>query len=418
MLKISPLILVARNEEEEKTVGNSKQDQLKIFFRIDKDLIHKGHWAKLSSAAKSVYPVFGRHTNRRGETYVSQETVAEKAGTSRQRVGKGVRDLAKKQPGHFSYSIRHKEIKKVAYSYIIVAPPPRHPATIRFYKEMIDEGHWKEMSKAAHAVYIAMRGLAGKEEEQKAYWVKVKGKGVETYRVPYMKVKATKTKIAKAAGISPRRINNVLKELMHMLLVNPMRYDQKKQLPKGKEWKVYVVPVYSPAVKSEDLFEAEEDLIPIKYDEEYGATDDLETGHSKFKKRHFDSKKRHSVTESSLTSSQTNSQEPEKEEASNSFHSLKASSYEMGLQEEKSIGDQESAPGEPGALTSRSDAPVRSPDAPVREKLANHITTDWNKRDCQQCMYRDNDDGAEYCTMASSEQENTIGEMEYCPKDE
>jgi hypothetical protein len=283
---------------------------------------------------------------------------------------------------------------------------------------MIDEGHWKEMSKAAHAVYIAMRGLAGKEEEQKAYWVKVKGKGVETYRVPYMKVKATKTKIAKAAGISPRRINNVLKELMHMLLVNPMRYDQKKQLPKGKEWKVYVVPVYSPAVKSEDLFEAEEDLIPIKYDEEYGATDDLETGHSKFKKRHFDSKKRHSVTESSLTSSQTNSQEPEKEEASNSFHSLKASSYEMGLQEEKSIGDQESAPGEPGALTSRSDAPVRSPDAPVREKLANHITTDWNKRDCQQCMYRDNDDGAEYCTMASSEQENTIGEMEYCPKDE
>jgi len=267
-----------------------------------------------------------------------------------------------------------------------------------------------------------MRGLAGKEEEQKANWVKAVGEGVETYRVPYMKVKATKTKIAKAAGISPRRINNVFKELMHMLLVNPMQYDQKKQLPKGKEWKVYVVPVYSPAVKSEDLFEAEEDLIPIKYDEEYGATDDLEKGHSKFKKQHFDSKKRHSVTESSLTSSQTSSQtnrqKPEKEEASNSFHSLKASSYEMGLQEEKSIDDQESSPGKPGALTSRSDAPVRSPDAPVREKIKNHITTDWNKRDCKQCMYRDNDDDTEYCTMASCEQENTIGEMEYCPKDE
>jgi DNA-binding XRE family transcriptional regulator len=403
-------------------VGNSKQDQLKIFFRIDKDLIHKGNWAKLSSAAKSVYPVFGRHTNSRGETYVSQETVAEKAGTSRQRVGKGVRDLAKKLPGHFRYSIRHKEIKKVAYSYIIVAPPPRNPATIRFYKEMIDEGHWKEMSKAAHAVYIAMRGLAGKEEEQKANWVKAVGEGVETYGVPYMKVKATKTKIAKAAGISPRRINNVFKELMHMLLVNPMRYDQKKQLPKGKEWKVYVVPVYSPAVKSEDLFEAKEDLIPIKYDEEYDATDDLETGHSKFKKRHFDSKKRHSVTESSLTSSQTSSQtnrqKPEKGEASNSFHSLKASPYEMGLQEEKSIGDQESSPGEPGALTSRSGPHVESPETPVREKVANHITTDWNKRDCKQCMYRDNDDDIEYCTVASSEQENTIGEMEYCPKDE
>lgn len=89
----------------------------------------------------------------------------------------------------------------------------------------------------------------------------------------------------------------------------------------------------------------------------------------------------------------------------------------MGLQEEKSTGDQESSPGEPGALTGRSDAPVRSSETPVREKVANHITADWNKRDCKQCMYRDNDDDTEYCTMASSEQENTIGEMEYCPLD-
>ena len=89
----------------------------------------------------------------------------------------------------------------------------------------------------------------------------------------------------------------------------------------------------------------------------------------------------------------------------------------MGLQEEKSIGDQESTPGSPGALTGRSGPLVGSPETSVREKLANHITTDWNKRDCQQCKYRGNDDGAEYCTMAYSEQENTIGEMEYCPLD-
>jgi hypothetical protein len=113
----------------------------------------------------------------------------------------------------------------------------------------------------------------------------------------------------------------------------------------------------------------------------------------------------------------TSSLKPEKEEDFNSFHSLKSSSYEMGLQEEKSTGDQESAPGEHGALTSRSDAPVRSPETPVREKLVNHIATDWNKRDCQQCMYRDNDDGADYCTRAFSDQEATIGEMEYCPLD-
>jgi len=477
---------VAGAEEENGAVGNSTEDHLKIYFRIDKDLIHKGHWAKLSSAAKSVYPVFGRHTNSRGETYVSQETVADKAGTSRQRVGKGVKDLAKKLPERFSYSIRYQDIKKVSYSYIIVAPPPRHPATIRFYKEMIDEGHWQEMSKAAHAVYIAMRGLAGKEEEQKANWVKAVGDGLETYKVPYVKVKASKTEIAKAAGIDARWINNVFKELMHMLLVKPMQYDQEKQLPKGKEWVVYVVHAYSPAVKSEDVFEADEDLILIKYDEEYGGTDDLETGHSESKKRHSKFKKRHSVTGSSLVS-RLKKEKNEKEEAFNS--KLKASSSE------KSIEDLESSPAEPGELTSRSgpfgggpeapvrdgpcfdcclaepdglggmactvsesfskddcyekwkwwnkdatnvdkritrsrsysdraesltgisEDPARSPDTPVREKLAEHITTDWKKRDCQQCKYRDSDDATEYCTMAYSEQENTIGKMEYCPLD-
>ena len=164
----------------------------------------------------------------------------------------------------------------------------------------------------------------------------------------------------------------------------------------------------------------------------------------------------------SLTSSLVSSLKPEKEEDSNSLRSLKSSSYEMGLQEEKSTGDQESSPGEPGALTGRSGALVGSPETPVREEpcfecslakpdglggmectvpgiLSKHdsyeswkklkkdatsseqikerIITDWNKRDCQQCRYRDNDDGAEYCTVASGEQEKTIGEMEYRPLD-
>lgn len=74
-------------------MGNSKQDQLKIYFRIDKDLIHTGDWAKLSKAAKSVYPVIGRHLNKRGETWVSLETIAREAGTTRQRASRGMKEL-------------------------------------------------------------------------------------------------------------------------------------------------------------------------------------------------------------------------------------------------------------------------------------------------------------------------------------
>jgi hypothetical protein len=57
-------------------------------------------------------------------------------------------------------------------------------------------------------------------------------------------------------------------------------------------------------------------------------------------------------------------------------------------------------------------------DATSSEQIKERIITDWNKRDCKQCRYRDNDDDTEYCVMASGGQENTIGEMEYCPKDE
>ena len=70
----------------------------------------------------------------------------------------------------------------------------------------------------------------------------------------------------------------------------------------------------------------------------------------------------------SLTSSLVSSLKPEREEDSNSFHSLESSSYEMGFQGEKSLRDQESSPGEPGALTTRSDAPVGSPETPAREE--------------------------------------------------
>ena len=56
-------------------------------------------------------------------------------------------------------------------------------------------------------------------------------------------------------------------------------------------------------------------------------------------------------------------------------------------------------------------------DATSSEQIKERIITDWNKRDCKQCRYRDNDDGTEYCTMAFSDQGANIGEMEYCPLD-
>ena len=430
----------------------SKYDELKPFNRHDKNKVHTGWWSDMPKAAKRVYLLVHRHADQYGESYPKVETMAEEAGVNEKTIGRGLKDL-REYTEEFEFWVAYREPMKQKYIYRIQQLPRDHPNTIRMYPELIDEGYFKKLSFSAISVYFAMRGLASKVEKE-ANWVKAVGEGIETYKVPYAEVEATNMKIAQAAGVDRRNMNQILRELRHALLIKPVEWDQKKMKAKGKKWVVYVLPVYSLALKDEEhgTYEVEnaealDEICRILSQEKSDSVPEM----SEF------------VGVRSLTSSLVNSLKPEKEEDSNSFHSLKSSSYKMGLQEEKSKGDQESTPGEPGALTGRSGALVGSPETPVREEpcfecslakpdglggmectvpgiLSKHdcyeiwkklkkdatsseqikerINTDWNKRDCKQCRYRDNDDGAEYCVMASGGQENTIGEMEYCPKDE
>ena len=428
-----------------------KYDELKPFNRHDKNKVHTGWWSDMPKAAKRVYLLVHRHADQHGESYPKVETMAEEAGVDAKTISRGLKDLAE-YTQEFEFWVAYKEPKKQKYKYRIQQLPRDHPNTIRMYPELIDEGHFKKLSLPAISVYFAMRGLAGKVEKE-ANWVKAVGEGIETYKVPCAEVEATNTKIAQAAGVDRRKMKEILQELTHALLIKPAKWDEEKMKPKGKKWVVYVLPAYSMALKDEEhgTYEVEnaealDEICRILSQEKSDSVPEM----SEF------------VGVRSLTSSLVSSLKPEREEDSNSFHSLESSSYEMGFQEETSIGDQESTPGEPGALTRRSDAPLGSPETPVREEpcfecslakpdglggmectvpgtfskqdcyeswkklqkdatsgeqIKERIITDWNRRDCKQCRYRDNDDGAEYCTVASSEQENTIGEMEYCPLD-
>jgi len=392
----------------------SKYEELKPFNRHDKNKIHTGWWANMPKAAKRVYLLVHRYADQHGESYPKVETMAEEAGVDEKTISRGLKELAE-YTQELEYWVAYKEPKKQKYKYRIQQLPRDHPNTIRIYPELIDGGHFKKLSFSAISVYFAMRGLAGKVEKE-ANWVKAVGEGIETYKVPCAEVEATNTKIAQAAGVDRRNMKEILKELTHALLIRSKEWDEEKMKPKGKKWVVYVLPVYSKPLKDEEHGTYEVKNAEV-LDEICRMLPEI--------CRILSQEKSDSVPEMSefvgvrsLTSSLVSSLKPEKEEDSNSLRSLKSSSYEMGLQEEKSTGDQESSPGEPGALTGRSDAPVRSSETPVREKVANHITADWNKRDCQQCKYRDHDDGAEYCTRAYSDRENAIGEMEYCPMDE
>jgi hypothetical protein len=333
-----------------------KYDELKPFNRHDKNKVHTGWWSDMPKAAKRVYLLVHRHADQHGESFPKVETMAEKAGVDAKTISRGLKDL-REYTEEFEFWVAYREPRKQKYIYRIQQLPRDHPNTIRMYPELIDEGYFKKLSFSAISVYFAMRGLASKVEKE-ANWVKAVGEGIETYKVPYAEVEASNMKIAQAAGVDRRNMNQILRELRHALLIKPVEWDQKKMKAKGKKWVVYVLPVYSLALKDE-----EHGTYEVKNAE---ALDEIcrmineiclilsqEKSDSVPEMSEF-------VGERSLTSSLVNSLKPEKEEDSNSF--------EMGFQEEKSIGDQESSPGEPGALTTRSDAPVGSPETPAREE--------------------------------------------------
>ena len=228
----------------------SKYDELKPFNRHDKNKVHTGWWSDMPKAAKRVYLLVHRYADQYGESYPKVETMAEEAGVDAKTISRGLKDLDE-YTKEFEFWVAYKEPKKQKYKYRIQQLPRDHPNTIRMYPELIDEGHFKKLSLSAISVYFAMRGLVSKVEKE-ANWVKAVGEGIETYKVPYAEVEATNTKIAQAAGVDRRNMNQILRELRHALLIKPVEWDQKKMKAKGKKWVVYVLPVYSMPLKDEE----------------------------------------------------------------------------------------------------------------------------------------------------------------------
>jgi len=228
----------------------SKYDELKPFNRHDKDKVHTSWWSDMPRAAKRMYLLVHRHADQYGESYPKVETMAEEAGVDAKTISRGLKDL-EKYTEEFEFWVVKKEPKKQKYKYRIQQLPRDHPNTIRLYPELIDEGHFKKLSLSAISVYFAMRGLVSKVEKE-ANWVKVKGEGIETYKVPYAEVEATNSKIAQAAGVDRRNMKEILRELMHALLIKPVEWDQEKMKVKGKKWVVYMLPVYSMPLKDEE----------------------------------------------------------------------------------------------------------------------------------------------------------------------
>jgi predicted transcriptional regulator len=128
------------------------------FFRFPKAIITTCRWAKLSSAAKCVYPVIGVHANLKGEAWPAMQRIGDLSGLTRQTVSKAVRALSRAQIVHNSFRVTERG--HVQYTYQLPLPKQGRRRAFFFDRSLVDDGVWASLSTPAKALYPVLRTYA------------------------------------------------------------------------------------------------------------------------------------------------------------------------------------------------------------------------------------------------------------------
>ena len=126
------------------------------FFPFDKKLIEDMHWASLSTAAKTVFPVIASfRNNETGIAFPDQQTISALAGRSEKNVRKGIMGLGN-MPGFDKKRYKTKR-GKYSYKYIIPSPPKEKGRAFPFHGCIMHGGNWSKVSPSGQALYPVMR---------------------------------------------------------------------------------------------------------------------------------------------------------------------------------------------------------------------------------------------------------------------
>lgn len=133
------------------------------FFRFDKRWIGNMNWAGISPAAKAVLPVIACHSNKQGEAFPAEETIAGLSGRTEKTIRQGIRDL-KGFPGFDFRPYLTKRGRRSKKFYIDLPPKGERGRSFFFHRGIIDCGTWSELKPTAQALYPVMRYFSRFEE--------------------------------------------------------------------------------------------------------------------------------------------------------------------------------------------------------------------------------------------------------------
>ena len=136
-----------------------EESSREIFFKFKKDIITAGNslWRNLPLSSKSIYPVIGCHCNKKGESWPSQQTIADLAGVTRKTVREGIEGLLSIPWFRVENKITSRGMRNKKY---IIEQDDSE--SFPFHKNILETGRWRGLSKysnskAAHAVYCVCR---------------------------------------------------------------------------------------------------------------------------------------------------------------------------------------------------------------------------------------------------------------------
>ena len=222
-----------------------------LFFRFDKRLIENMNWARISPAAKAVFPVIACHCNERGDAFPGENTIAALSGLTPKSVRKGIRNDLDGFPG-FNWTFYKTRYGKRGKRFNIAFPRKDIKGrTFFFHRIIIDSGIWSELTPTAHALYPAMRYFSRYEADQDENEETTDSEFIERYSQRRWELcYAEVGQLAKFAGVNRRSIADGLINLQNNFLIEPYHNECSEKI-----WKVYLIPkkVYKPSYLNQKL---------------------------------------------------------------------------------------------------------------------------------------------------------------------
>lgn len=217
----------------------------KRFFRFDKKWIENMNWARISPAAKAVFPVIACHCDERGKSFPGEETIAALSGLTAKGVRKGIHDL-EGFPG-FAWEHYLTQRGKRGKRFQITFPPKDEKGRAFYFRRVIIDGgiwhkkndgkHVSGLIPAAQALYPVMRHFSryydGEDESLD---------DIDEFSERYANrcwelCSAEVGQLANHAGIHRHTVTDAIKNLQDNFLLEPYKTDDG-----GKAWKVFIVP--------------------------------------------------------------------------------------------------------------------------------------------------------------------------------